>query len=53
VADAWFGNKAMIRTSLDVGMQAILSMKKNKMKTDGLNRETWVIRMGGRKRGKD
>ena len=31
IADAWFDNKAMIRTALDLGMHAILRMKKNKL----------------------
>ena len=31
-ADAWFGNKEMIRTALSLDMTAILRMKKNKLK---------------------
>jgi len=32
VADAWFGNKSMIRAALSLEMNAILRMKKNKLK---------------------
>jgi hypothetical protein len=32
VADSWFGTKVMIRTAVDLDIDAILRMKKSKMK---------------------
>jgi len=32
IADAWFGNKTMIKASLDLNMHAILRMKRGNMK---------------------
>jgi len=42
VADAWFGNKSMIRAALLLEMNAILRMKKNKLKYRVIVNGRWI-----------